>query len=89
MEVTLSDGRKALKPVVYFAEATRMAIDSSGALIVAGGDLNLTASGDITNSGTLSGANTTLASTDQPPSYRVPGSATKLSFSAFHKNLQI
>ncbi|MDV7341750.1 filamentous hemagglutinin N-terminal domain-containing protein [Terasakiella sp. A23] len=63
VEVTLEDGRKALKPVVYFAEATRMAIDSSGAIIKAGGDLNLTAGGDITNSGTLSGDNTTLAST--------------------------
>lgn len=63
VEVTLADGRKALKPVVYFASATRMAIDSSGALIVAGGDLNLTAGSDITNSGTLSGTNTTLAST--------------------------
>ncbi|NVK20808.1 MAG: DUF637 domain-containing protein, partial [Methylocystaceae bacterium] len=63
VEVTLEDGRKALKPVVYFAEATRMVIDSSGALIKAGGDLTLTAANDINNSGTLSGANTTLAST--------------------------
>ena len=63
VEVTLENGQKALKPVVYFAEATRMAIDSSGALIVAGGDLNLSADGDINNSGTLSGDNTTLAST--------------------------
>ncbi|WP_417793945.1 filamentous hemagglutinin N-terminal domain-containing protein [Terasakiella pusilla] len=63
VEVTLDDGRKALKPVVYFTQATRMAIDSSGALIVAqNGDLTLTAANDITNSGTLSGANTTLAS---------------------------
>jgi adhesin HecA-like repeat protein len=63
VEVTLADGRKALKPVVYFAQATRMNIDSFGALIVAGGDLKLTAANDITNSGTLSGAKTTLAST--------------------------
>ncbi|WP_417790535.1 hemagglutinin repeat-containing protein [Terasakiella pusilla] len=64
VEVTLEDGRKALKPVVYFAEATRLAIDSSGALIKAGGNLTLTAANDITNSGTLSGANTDLTSTD-------------------------
>ncbi|WP_135079439.1 hemagglutinin repeat-containing protein [Terasakiella sp. SH-1] len=62
VEVELEDGRKALKPVVYLAEATRMKIDSSGAIIHAEGDLNLTAGGDITNSGTLSGANTTIAS---------------------------
>ena len=32
VEVTLPDGRKVLKPVVYFAKATRMKIDSSGCL---------------------------------------------------------
>ena len=63
VEVTLADGRKALKPVVYFAEATRLSIDSSGASIIADGDLNLTAANGINNSGTLKGNKLTLAST--------------------------
>jgi filamentous hemagglutinin len=62
VETKLNDGRTAVRPVVYLAEASRAQIDSSGASIIARGDLNLTSGGDFANSGTLKGTNVALTS---------------------------
>ncbi|WP_417842041.1 hemagglutinin repeat-containing protein [Terasakiella sp.] len=62
VETKLNDGRTAVRPVVYLAEASRAQIDSSGASIIAGGDLNLTSGDDFANSGTLKGTNVALTS---------------------------
>ncbi|WP_417820305.1 hemagglutinin repeat-containing protein [Terasakiella sp.] len=62
VETELNDGRTAVRPVVYLAEASRAQIDSSGASIIARGDLNLTSGDDFANSGTLKGTNVALTS---------------------------
>lgn len=55
------DGQKVLKPVVYLAQATMDALHGSGAQIIAGNDIDISASDKIVNSGLIkAGADLTL-----------------------------